>query len=378
MKRRISAILLAAALMLTLTTGALADGGAVARIESAGLDAPGDAELAVRITGNPGLAAWKLMICWDAAEFTLDKASVRAGEAFSSGTCIFNADTPGQLTVVWYSVKNVTEDGDMLTFRLTAAPDLPDGAYKVELRCSPENTLNAKEERVSLGTAGGTITVGTPSDAGGKPETDPPGTDVPPASGEQPGTPPDPDQPPESGQEQPAAAFADVAADAYYGQAVRWAVEHGITAGTSPTTFSPDQTCTRGQTVTFLWRAAGEPKPLTEKNPFADVKPEDYFYTAVLWAVEQGITKGISATAFGPDAPVTRGQVVTFLHRQEGEPAAEGANPFRDVGAADYCCQAVLWAARRGITTGTSETTFSPDQPCTRGQIVTFLHRAAA
>ena len=127
--------------------------------------------------------------------------------------------------------------------------------------------------------------------------------------------------------------------------------------------------------VTFLWRAAGEPKLTGAKNPFTDVKSGDYFYNAVLWAVEKGITQGTSATTFSPNAPCTRAHVVTFLWRSEGQTKVNAKNPFGDVKSADYYYSAVLWAVKNEITAGTSATTFSPSYPCTRGQIVTFLYR---
>ena len=170
--------------------------------------------------------------------------------------------------------------------------------------------------------------------------------------------------------------FVDVKEGAYYYDAVLWAVEQKITSGTSATTFSPDASCTRAQMVTFLWRAAGSPKVENGKNPFTDVKADAYYYDAVLWAVEKGVTSGTSATTFSPDATVTRGQTVTFLYRNAGAPEVSGTMPFTDVEADAYYAKAVQWAVQQKITTGTSETTFSPMSDCTRGQIVTFLYRA--
>lgn len=170
--------------------------------------------------------------------------------------------------------------------------------------------------------------------------------------------------------------FVDVKEGAYYYDAVLWAVEQKITSGTSATTFSPDASCTRAQMVTFLWRAAGSPKVENGKNPFTDVKADAYYYDAVLWAVEKGVTSGTSATTFSPDATVTRGQTVTFLYRNAGSPEVSGTMPFTDVEADAYYANAVQWAVQQKITTGTSETTFSPMSDCTRGQIVTFLYRA--
>ena len=171
--------------------------------------------------------------------------------------------------------------------------------------------------------------------------------------------------------------FVDVASGDYFYDPVLWALTHEpqITDGMTETTFAPGETCTRGQVVTFLWRAMGCAEPKSANNPFSDVAGGDYFYKAVLWAVEKGITDGTSATTFSPNDPCTRAHVVTFLHRAEGTPAAGSKNPFTDVAAGEYFTDAVLWAVSKGITDGTSDTTFSPADPCTRGQIVTFLYR---
>ena len=169
--------------------------------------------------------------------------------------------------------------------------------------------------------------------------------------------------------------FVDVATGSYYEDAVDWAVENGITKGTDDTHFSPDGICTRAQAVTFLWRAAGSPEPKTNTMPFTDVNAGSYYYDAVLWAVENGITKGTSDTTFSPNMTCSRAQIVTFLWRSEKSPAAGTANPFADVKSTAYYAGAVLWAVENDITKGTTNTTFSPNADCTRAQIVTFLWR---
>ena len=169
--------------------------------------------------------------------------------------------------------------------------------------------------------------------------------------------------------------FVDVPASSYYEDAVDWAVENGITQGTDDTHFSPDGICTRAQAVTFLWRAAGSPEPETRAMPFTDVPAGSYYYDAVLWAVENGITKGTSDTTFSPNMTCSRAQIVAFLWRSEKSPAAGTANPFADVKSTAYYAGAVLWAVREDITKGTTNTTFSPNADCTRAQIVTFLWR---
>lgn len=169
--------------------------------------------------------------------------------------------------------------------------------------------------------------------------------------------------------------FHDVSRLDYFYDAVKWAAENGIASGTGRYTFSPNAVCTRAQTVTFLWRAAGSPLPRYRVCPFTDVQPSDYYYNAVLWAVEQGITTGLNVTTFGPDVTVTRGQVATFLYRAASAAKPNTFNPFTDVKTTAYNYNAILWAYDNRITTGTSDTTFSPDAYCTRAQIVTFLYR---
>ncbi|MBR3416692.1 MAG: S-layer homology domain-containing protein [Clostridia bacterium] len=176
--------------------------------------------------------------------------------------------------------------------------------------------------------------------------------------------------------EKPTVNFTDVREGEYYYDAVAWAVANGITTGTSATTFSPDDGCTRGQVVTFLWRSAGQPEPASAKNPFKDVPASEYYYKAVLWAVEKGITNGTDATHFSPEDTCTRAQIVTFLYRWQGQPKpTTTSNPFKDVKSGEYFYNAVLWAVEKGITTGTDKTHFSPEDTCTRAQVVTFMFR---
>lgn len=169
--------------------------------------------------------------------------------------------------------------------------------------------------------------------------------------------------------------FTDIKAGAYYEDAVKWAVDKAVTSGKTVTTFAPNESCTRAQAVTFLWRAAGSPEPAASEMAFTDVKADSYYYKAVLWAVENKITSGMSDTLFAPDATCSRSQIVTFLYRMQNSPESKAKNPFTDVKADAYYANAVLWAVENGVTTGASATTFDPAGDCTRGQIVTFLYR---
>lgn len=172
-------------------------------------------------------------------------------------------------------------------------------------------------------------------------------------------------------------AFTDVAATAYYAESVAWAVERGITSGTTATTFSPNNTCTTAQILTFLWRAKGSPEPASKTNTFTDIKESDYFYKAALWAKENNIISKDS-TVFNGNTPCTRSMAVLYIWRSAGFPAAEKTSSFTDVAATTLYAPAVDWAVEAGVTSGTSATTFSPDTTCTRAQIVTFLYRAFA
>ena len=176
-------------------------------------------------------------------------------------------------------------------------------------------------------------------------------------------------------EEQTASTFTDVPADAYYAKAVEWAVKKGITNGKANGLFGSNDPCTRGQIVTFLWRAAGSPTPKGTATVPADVLPGSYCYDTVAWALENGITNGLADGTFGVNNTCTRGQSVTFLYRTMGT-APSTVNGFTDVAADSFCAGAVAWAVENGVTNGTSATTFSPADGCTRAQIVTFLYRA--
>jgi len=172
--------------------------------------------------------------------------------------------------------------------------------------------------------------------------------------------------------------FSDVASDAWCAEAVKWAVDNNITGGIGDGKFGPDQTCTRGQVVTFLWRASGKPgiKAISLTLAYKDVSQSAYYYPALQWATEQKLCSGTGFQTFSPDKVCTRAEMVTFLWRSAGKPlAANRSHSFEDVDKDAYYYEALLWAVEQGITFGTSETTFSPDEGCTRGQMMTFLYR---
>lgn len=171
--------------------------------------------------------------------------------------------------------------------------------------------------------------------------------------------------------------FTDVEMKEWYYDPVLWAFDHKITAGTSATTFSPESSCSRAEVMTFLWRANGSPKTIIRNNPFRDVSADDYFYDAILWAVSRGITSGTSENTFSPDKTCTRAQVMTFLWCAKNSPApGVYSNNFTDVDKDEYYYEPVCWAVNNTITAGTSKTTFGPEENCTRAQVMTFLWQA--
>ncbi len=172
--------------------------------------------------------------------------------------------------------------------------------------------------------------------------------------------------------------FVDVPEGSFCFDAVEWAAGSGITGGLDGTHFDPGSPCNRAQAVTFLWRAAGKPAPENRDMPFTDVPADAYYHDAVLWAVEQGITRGTTDTTFSPYEPCSRGHIVAFLYRAQNSPAVSADNPFTDVRPGSFYYQAALWAVAEGVTYGATPTTFAPSALCTRGQIVTFLYRATA
>ncbi|MBQ3258821.1 MAG: S-layer homology domain-containing protein [Oscillospiraceae bacterium] len=169
--------------------------------------------------------------------------------------------------------------------------------------------------------------------------------------------------------------FTDVKATDWYYSSVLWAKEQGITSGKGEMNFAPNEGCTRAQVVTFLWAANGRPLPLRKCNPFGDVSPDAWYATAVLWAVEKGITSGTSSDTFSPDAECTRAQIVTFLYAAVGKPKVTGVSRFADVADTDWYARPVTWAMENKVTSGIGNGNFGPDNICTRAQVVTFLYK---
>ena len=176
----------------------------------------------------------------------------------------------------------------------------------------------------------------------------------------------------------PAASFFDVNESDWFYAPVVWAKSSGITGGKTETTFAPYEGCTRAQVVTFLYAAAGKPEVTASSSPFVDVKPNDWYFAPVMWAVEQGITSGIDATHFGPNETCTRAQVVTFLYANAGKPPVTGQTGFWDVSSTDWYAAPVIWAAQNKVTSGYADGSFAPLNSCPRGEVVTFLYKIFA
>lgn len=418
-KKRILAVTMLLCLLLGLHP-VQAAGTAQVSMSAASAEQGETVQIDVTISGNPGVAAWMFELDWDPAALVLEAGdeAVSPGEHFSSGTLLARPKAEGGLTVSWFALQDVKQDGILFSMKLKAVGQA--GTYPVSITCSAPNTINVAEEQVAVGVTGTEITItggngeadvpsGGESEGGDTiiipPTTEPvipeepeepstpstPSTPVRPSTPSTPSVPTVPEQPEEpeepktpevpeqSEPDKPAVTnpFADVKESDYFYEAVLWAVENGVTSGTSATTFSPAATCTRAQAVTFLWNAAGQPEPTRKDNPFADVSEGSWYYKPVLWALENGITSGTSATTFSPDANCTRAQTVTFLWNAAAQPQTlAGENPFADVSESDWYCKPVLWAKENGITSGTSATTFGSDDACQRGQMVTFLFRS--
>ena len=295
-----------------------------------------EVSVTVAMTGNPGVCAGRLAVSY--GEY-LELTGVTDGGVLS-GANFGNNRSANPYYVTWddtLASKDNAKNGTLVTLKFRISGDAPSGSQPVSVSYLPGDFVNVSLKSVSFKVTNGAVKV-----RGGA-----------------------------------LSRFEDVDPDAYYAEAVSWAVENNITNGTDATHFSPKAGCTRAQVLTFLWRTAGEPEPTTKKNPFEDVASDQYYYKAVLWAVEKEITKGTDATHFSPKATCTRGQIVTFLFRWKGSPKVGGAkNPFEDVKSGDFFCDAVLWAVENNITNGTDATHFSPKATCTRGQVVTFLKRS--
>ncbi len=356
MRKRIGLLLLLIILLLTTPAFAEKTANVSCNVEKT---TESKTEVTFKIRDNPGLASWMIELSWD--NTSIQYNSISYGSAFEKGTFLVNDNVPGKLSVIWFSATNVTEDAPMFSLSFSLI-DKDEGDYHISVSHSAADTVNEKGETVAL-----KMDNSVDLQAPGIDNNDP-------VEGEN-----DPRKenplPPSTDHSAERPVFSDVKESDYFFTAVNWAVNNQITSGVSETEFGPDAPCTRAQAVTFLWRMAGAPKPSLPNNSFTDVKSNQYYYQAVLWAVENEITLGTSTTAFSPNDPVTRGQLVTFLWRYAGKQNAAGGKSFDDVKESDYFAASVQWAVRNGITLGTGNGLFSPNATCIRGQTVTFLYR---
>ncbi len=322
MKRILSLII--AVILCLYASVVFADG---AQISGADLSADSGAsvDFPIEISGNTGVVAFRLEVLWDKATLSLGDKAVKYGEGFKNATVAENKKTDGELYIAWIQTTNVTQNGELVTLNFDVSKDAWSGEYPIEIKVSGfTNEDGVKTEPVCKN---GSIKISglEKEENDNSAPTKSGGTSIRPSG--------IPTAPEDTGKEEIKKAdisFEDIEKDAYYYDAVLWAVENGITTGVSAISFSPDSLCNRAQAVTFLWRNAGTPEA-SKTNPFADVDADAYYKDAVLWAVKEGITNGVSETEFAPDETVSRAQLVTLLWRAAGKPAANESAVFSDV-----------------------------------------------
>lgn len=352
----------------------------IALNEKAGTVTPGyyeitetDGKKALVFTSNEGKITYysrgAAVIEVDGAYYSDLQDAVNA--VADGGTIILHSDCEGDNVTV-SEVKTFKVDKGSNSFNSGIIRGT--GRYTVKTETIGDSIIEFKVSKTSSsggGGGGGGGTVVTPNTPVN------PAAPSDPADPTEPADPSNPENPenPENPSANTEAQFTDVPEGAWYSDAVKWAVENSITTGTSDNEFSPEDSCTRGQMVTFLWRAAGSPEPASSDNPFTDVDMDLYYGKAVLWAAEQGITTGKTPDKFGPDDTVDRGQTVTFIWRAAGKPGASASSQFKDIDSGMFYVDAVKWAVEQGIAQGMGDNLFAPENDCTRGQIVTLLHR---
>ncbi len=365
--------LILSVLVLACAVPVYAAGTASAAVEDVSGAAGQSVAVNVNISGNPGLASWMFELSWDSSVLTLT-SEPKLGSAFSDGTMLFKNNGGGKASVLWFAATNNSSNGAMFTLSFSIASTAASGNYEISVTTDASNTIDENGKPVTVKGSTGHVTVSGGSSSGS--ESTSGETSGGSAGGET--TVGEGSSSEGSGSSAPvittSVKFKDVAENAFYRNAVYWCAERGITGGTSADTFSPQAECSRAQMVAFLWRAAGRPEPTATVNPFIDVNNSDYYYKAVLWAVENKITSGVTATKFAPSDTVNRAQAVTFLYRYMGTPVNE-ASGFSDVSEGSFYAAPVAWAVRNGVTSGTAPGCFSPSSPCVRYQIVIFIYR---
>lgn len=354
------------------------------------------AEVTVRISDNSGIASLTIGLEWNPDILSLAEPKTVMGDNFKTGMTAENKSIDGKYYFSWCDTKNQVNDGNVITLNFICNSDASSGKYDINLNISGLKDENG--EVVDYTAANGIVTVNNKSDndstdsnknndknddthqgssTGGRgnslkdkdapdntfsDNTDNTVADI--NSQEQ-------NQPSDNG-------FSDIKESDYFYNAVIWAAKRGISTGVSDRLFAPYDKCDRAQAATFIWRLEGEPKANSSSNPFNDINSDEYYYNAVLWGCDNNIINGVTKTEFSPFNPVTRAQFVTLLWRLNGCPNLDKSNEhnmFDDVSPNDYFYEPTYWAAEQGITNGTADGIFSPNDVCTRAQIITFLYR---
>ena len=336
-------------------------------------------DYSLSVNGNPGAVAFRIELGWDKETFTLVPGSVVYSDGFTGGTSIENEKIQGKLYSAWINTENVCTDGQFFNLKFSVSDKAKTGDYRIKAVITAFTDVNGVKYQPTV--KGGTIKVKSKHSSGSSSQL------VIPTIGETSSRDDDvvqdnKDSLSESSESEKAQhsenPFVDVTESAYYYDAVMWAVDNKITSGITEKAFEPETKCTRAQAVTFLYRFSDIKSDESEGGTaFKDVDKSAYYYLPVIWAVRNSITSGTDTYSFSPDNYITRGQLVTFLWRLAGKPEVTTAVPFSDVKSDSYYFNAVAWAVENNITSGMTDTEFCPDEFCTRGQIVTFMKRYA-
>lgn len=362
---------------------------------------PGEqVEISVRASDNSGIASMTIGLEWNSEVLSLAEAKTLTGNNFQTGMTAENKSIDGKYYFSWCDTKNQVNDGNVITLNFICNSDTSSGKYDIKLNISGLKDENG--EVVDYTAANGIITVNNKSDnnsadndnndnknddtrqgssTGGRGNSlkdKDAANNASPAPGGKDGSDSATESAPKDEGNSTDNIFTDIKESDYFYNAVIWAAKRGISTGVSDRLFAPYDKCNRAQAATFIWRFSNSPKTGLISNPFSDIKPDEYYYNAVLWGCDKNIINGVTKTEFSPSEPVTRAQFITLLWRLNGCPNLDKSNEhnmFDDVSPNDYFYEPTYWAAEQGITNGTADGIFSPNDVCTRAQIITFLYR---
>ena len=357
-------------------------------------------EVTVRISNNSGIASLTIGLEWNPDILSLAEPKTVTGDNFKTGMTAENKSIDGKYYFSWCDTKNQVNDGDVITLNFICNSDASSGKYDINLNISGLKDENG--EVVDYTAANGIITVNNKSNnnsadndnndnknddthqgssTGGRGNSlkdKDAANNASPAPGGKDGSDSATESAPKDEGNSTDNIFTDIKESDYFYNAVIWAAKRGISTGVSDRLFAPYDKCDRAQAATFIWRLEGEPKASSSSNPFNDINSDEYYYNAVLWGCDKNIINGVTKTEFSPFNPITRAQFVTLLWRLNGCPNLDKSNEhnmFDDVSPHDYFYEPTYWAAEQGITNGTADGIFSPNDVCTRAQIITFLYR---